>query len=160
MLFRSRVLVLAVLALSGATGAMAAEPARPQRYVLIGQQEEGAAFADDSAKVRAGDVVTMTVMFVPTRPVGEAGSFDYGTADVAYDCKGRTTQLLNGKAYTARGVLIRNDTTADAATALNPRDKPQYNGFALACGLPDAPEGPTFSTPSEAIDWLRTGRDT
>lgn len=159
MLIRSTLVGLALLAL-GASTASAAEPARPPHYVLIGQEEEGAAFADAAAMSRSGDVVTMTVMFVPTRPVGEAGGFDYGAADVAYDCKGRTTRLMNGKAYSDRGILIRDDPSPDAATALNERDRPQYNGFALACGLPDAPTGPAFNSVREAIDWLRSSRTT
>ena len=157
--FRSRAVALAVLALSAASAVASAEPARASHFILLGQEEAGAAFADSAAMVRTGDVVVMPVMFVPTHPSSEAGAFDYGAADVAYDCKGRTTRLLNGKVYTARGVLIRNDAWADPATALNERDKPQYSGFALACGLPDAPTGPAFDTSRAAIDWLRTRRD-
>lgn len=156
---RIRAFVVAVLALSAAGGAAAIEPKPAPHFILIGQEEQGAAFADSAAIVRTGDVVVMLVMFVPAHPVGEVGAFDYGTADVAYDCKGRTTQLLNGKAYTARGFLTRDDPSADRATALNVQDRPQYNGFALACGLPDAPTGPAFDTSHEAIAWLRTRRD-
>lgn len=154
MFIRTPVAILALLTLAGPGFAQAAEATH--RFVPIAREPAGTVFGDAGAVTRAGDRAVMLVMFVP--PEAKRAGYDYATTDIAYDCAGRTTQILNARAYSPRGLKLRSDDKAEAVKPLHPDDSLQNAGFALACALPAAPGDPAFGSVREAVDWARTPR--